>query len=268
MKKMFIFGGSKGIGGVFTKQALNNCDVTLFSRTNPYSFDVNFIESDFCKDEFYSTLKEKLKLKDSKKIDHLVFFLKYRGSESGFDDFSGEIQVELIMVKNALDILETHLSDNATIVFVSSICGSLIAKNQPLGYHVAKAGLEQIVRFYALNLAKRGIRVNAVAPSLTLKPENEEFYKNEEELSNLYKMLSPLGRMGRSEDVCEAIWFLLKSSFVNGQILRVDGGVSIQEYETLVRNIAEFYNKAPLQKSNNKGNTMKNTKFSAGGGGK
>ncbi|PZT48638.1 3-oxoacyl-ACP reductase [Helicobacter valdiviensis] len=243
-KKMLIFGGSKGIGGVFTKQSLEKYDITLFSRTNPYSFNVNFIESDFCSDDFCRILNKISQ--DDDKIDYLVFFLKYRGGI--IDNFSGEIAVELTMVKNALEILETNLNENASIVFVSSICGSLIAKNQPLGYHVAKAGLEQITRYYALNFAKKGIRVNAVAPSLTLKPENEEFYNEQKGLVELYKMLSPLGRIGKSEDVCEVIEFLLNCSFVNGQIIRVDGGISIQEYETLVRSIAEFYNKAPLQK--------------------
>ncbi|MDE5602444.1 MAG: SDR family NAD(P)-dependent oxidoreductase, partial [Helicobacter sp.] len=86
MKKMLIFGGSKGIGGVFTKQSLGKYDITLLSRSNPYSFPVRFIESDFCRDDFCETLKTLSK--DSKKIDYLVFFLKYRG---GFtDEFSGE----------------------------------------------------------------------------------------------------------------------------------------------------------------------------------
>ena len=248
-KNLFVFGGSKGIGGVFTKNILaqNSYDVTLFSRSNPYKFDVDFREVDFCKQsDFISVLKDCAKKKE--KIHSLVFFLKYRGSDLDITSWEGEILVELETIKNTLEILDAYLVYGASIVFTSSVVGGgLITINQPIEYHVAKAGLEQMVRYYAVNLGKRNIRVNAVAPSLTLKPENMEFYNNQKRLVELYCNLNPLGKMGRAEDIVEVILFLMKVKFMTGQILRVDGGVSLQEYEWAAREIAAFYNGEDLQ---------------------
>ncbi|EFR48144.1 SDR family NAD(P)-dependent oxidoreductase [Helicobacter canadensis] len=247
-KNLFVFGGSKGIGSVFTRELSKKgkYNVTLFARTNPNSIAVEFYSVDFChQDSFLKVLEEVAKIKG--KIDHMVFFLKFRGNKF-MDSWEGEIRVELDTIKNVMEILDVYLSDDSSIVFVSSLCGSLISLNQSIGYHMAKAGLEQMARYYAVKLGFRGIRVNVVAPTLTLKPENEEFYNQETELTALYSRISPLGRIAKSEDVCEVINFLLDVKFMTGQILRVDGGISLQEYESLFRDVVEEYLNRNLQK--------------------
>ena len=244
-KNLWIFGGSKGIGGVFTKRVLDSGEynISLFSRSNPYGFS-GFMAVDFIKkDSFLCELKKRVQ--EVGKIHHLVFFLKYRGGAK--DALSGEVAVEIETFKNVIESTSSVLEHGASIVLVSSMCGSLIARNQGVEYHLAKAALEQMARFYAVRLGSKNIRVNVVAPTLTLKPENMLFYQQQKELVKLYSSLSPLGRIATSEDVCEVIEFLMRVKFMTGQVLRVDGGVSLQEYEGLARDLVQKYLQKDLQ---------------------
>jgi len=108
-----------------------------------------------------------------------------------------------------------HLSSGAAIVAISSVNAHIVAPWLP-AYSAAKAGLEGLVRQLAIELAPRGIRVNAVAPgAITDDPTfSAEGY--------------PLGRVGRPDEVARAIHFLGTdaSSFCTASVLVVDGGLS------------------------------------------
>ncbi|MGB2824710.1 MAG: SDR family oxidoreductase, partial [Phycisphaerae bacterium] len=85
-------------------------------------------------------------------------------------------------------------------------------------YHLSKRMLFSITRMLALELAPR-IKVNAVAPGLVLPPVGRG-----EEFLAAHAHTNPLGRHGRAEDVTDAVLFLLRNSFVTGQVVYVDGG--------------------------------------------
>jgi len=85
-------------------------------------------------------------------------------------------------------------------------------------YHLSKRMLLTLTRMLALELAP-DIVVNAVAPGLILPPAGE----GEEYLKKLAHC-SPLNRHGDPQDVAEAILFLLRSRFITGQVIYVDGG--------------------------------------------
>jgi NAD(P)-dependent dehydrogenase (short-subunit alcohol dehydrogenase family) len=85
-------------------------------------------------------------------------------------------------------------------------------------YHLSKRMLLTLTRMMALSFAPR-IRVNAIAPGPILPPPG----KNREYLKRVAAE-NPLGRTGSTEDIAEAVLFLLKSTFITGQILYVDGG--------------------------------------------
>lgn len=85
-------------------------------------------------------------------------------------------------------------------------------------YHLSKRMLMTLTSMLALELAP-SIRVNAVAPGLILPPEGQsEAYLKELAGTN------PLGSYGGPEDIVEAVLFLIRSDFVTGQIIYVDGG--------------------------------------------
>ena len=89
-------------------------------------------------------------------------------------------------------------------------------------YHLSKRMLFTLTRMMAIEYAPR-IRVNAVAPGLILPPPGEDE-------SYLQKMASsnPLQKVGEVTDVTEAVLFLLRSEFVTGQVVFVDGGFHLK----------------------------------------
>lgn len=99
-----------------------------------------------------------------------------------------------------------------------------------------------MVRYYAVTLGPRRIRVNSVSPGTVLKDESKDFYLKNEQLYNLYKGIIPLGRMGTAEEVANVVAFLCssKASFITGQNIVVDGGLSLIWQETLARKVASL----------------------------
>ena len=85
---------------------------------------------------------------------------------------------------------------------------------------LTKGGLAAATKSLAIEYAKHGIRVNAVAPGVIKSPMNP--VATHDSLAALH----PVGRMGEISDIVEAILYLESASFVTGEILHVDGGQS------------------------------------------
>ena len=92
-----------------------------------------------------------------------------------------------------------------------------------LVYSVAKAGLAALTRSLALELAP-AVRVNAVAPGAIAWPEDGQFPPPER---GRIVGTTPLARLGKPEEIAQAVHFLACAPFVTGQILAVDGGRSV-----------------------------------------
>jgi NAD(P)-dependent dehydrogenase (short-subunit alcohol dehydrogenase family) len=171
------------------------------------------------------------------KLRNLIFFQRYRDDE---DDWHGEIETSLTGTKNVIDLAVSHFEpSNGSIVIVSSVIAYLVAKNIPLSYHLGKAGLNQLVRYYAVILGQRGIRVNTVSPGTVLKEESKNFFLKNKKLLAVYRRMVPLGRLGTAEEVVKTVMFLCSdsASFITGQNIVIDGGLSLQWQEALVRDL-------------------------------
>ncbi|WP_027718920.1 3-oxoacyl-ACP reductase FabG [Desulfovirgula thermocuniculi] len=93
-------------------------------------------------------------------------------------------------------------------------------------YAATKAGVIGMTRSWAKELGRKGIRVNAVAPGFIM---TEMTARVPEKILELMKEKTPLGRLGQPRDVAAAYLFLAsdEASFINGQVLGVDGGLVI-----------------------------------------
>ena len=85
---------------------------------------------------------------------------------------------------------------------------------------MTKGGLNAATKSLAIEYAKKGVRVNAVAPGVMKTPMHAP------ETHEFLAKLHPVGRMGEIQDIVDAIMFLENAPFVTGEILHVDGGQS------------------------------------------
>jgi NAD(P)-dependent dehydrogenase (short-subunit alcohol dehydrogenase family) len=116
----------------------------------------------------------------------------------------------------------------ASVIHVGSVAG-LVALPTGIAYGVAKAGLAQAARTLALEWARDNIRVNTVAPWYTRTPLVEPVLARPEALAAILAR-TPLGRIAEPHEVATAVAFLAlpAASYITGQCLAVDGGMSIQ----------------------------------------
>lgn len=100
-------------------------------------------------------------------------------------------------------------------------------------YAAAKGGVNALTQQTAVELAPHGIRVNAVAPGTIMTPLNEKVFRehpNPDELIATWNRAHPIGRFGQPEEVAELVAFLAsdRSSFITGDIIRIDGGLVVR----------------------------------------
>src|SRR5262245_47942503 len=123
---------------------------------------------------------------------------------------------------------ELRAAGDASVIHVGSI-GGLVGLPTGVAYAAAKAGLTQAARTLALEWARDGIRVNTVAPWYTRTSLVEPVLSRPEALSAILGR-TPLGRIAEPHEVAAVIAFLATpaASYVTGQCIAVDGGMSIQ----------------------------------------
>jgi len=246
MTHSLVIGGTKGLGRVVARQLAQRGDtVSVLGRSELAAEDLkagrirSFRADINDKDAVTPALDEIVEANGA--LNYCVFLQRYRGKD---DDWAGELQTTLTATKNIVDHIAGRFSANGDngIVMVSSVFAKYVGEGQALSYHVAKAGLDQMMRYYALNLGAKKIRVNGITPFTFLKEESKSFYLGNKPLVELYESIVPLGRMATTEDSASVIVFLCSPSagFVTGQNITVDGGLSLAWPESLARRLKQI----------------------------
>lgn len=224
MKHYVIVGGSSGIGLAIVKLLAENNHCIVLSRNALVLENVKHFNYDVLSDT--NTTVEL-----PNQIDGFVYCpgsitLKpfARLTEQ---DFINEYKINVLGAVKTLQMILPSLkkSPAASIVLFSTVA---VQTGMPFHASIAaaKGGIEGLTRSLAAELAPN-IRVNALAPSLTNTPLAEKLLSSPEKIEASNKR-HPLGRVGTPADLAAAAIFLLSdtSSWITGQILAVDGGMS------------------------------------------
>jgi NAD(P)-dependent dehydrogenase (short-subunit alcohol dehydrogenase family) len=156
-----------------------------------------------------------------------------RAQPKAFEDVTEEdwdamldlnLRQQFLVAKAALPILENN---NSALTYIGSINGWLSSPRQ-VPYGAAKAGVASLTRSLAVDYARRGVRVNAVCPSVALTPRLRAFLDETGRLAQFEDSI-PIGRASDPEEVAQMAVFVSSplASYVTGQVLLVDGGASV-----------------------------------------
>jgi NAD(P)-dependent dehydrogenase (short-subunit alcohol dehydrogenase family) len=166
-------------------------------------------------------------------LSALVAVQRFRGHGSVWE---GELETSVRATRAAIEGLAPRFAaGGGSIVLGGSVASRFVAPEQPVGYHVAKAALRQMARYYAVVLGPRGIRVNVVSPAAMIKSDAGR--ATPRPLRALYGRVIPLGRAPSTEDVAQAVVFLCgpRAALITGQDLVIDGGLSLLTHEALAK---------------------------------
>lgn len=225
MKNILLIGGSYGIGAAIASQLLNEANVIIASRTNENLPEgTTHVSFDAVNDSIADVT-----LPDT--IDGLVYCpgsinLK-PFSMLKPEAFLEDLQLNFLALVQILKDLYPKLksSEQASVVVFSTV-----AVKVGMPFHTSVAAAKGALEGFSKSLAAEWaptIRVNVIAPSLTDTPLAKRLLGNDKKKEKMDER-HPLKRVGEAKDIANMATFLLseKSSWMTGQVLGVDGGMS------------------------------------------
>ena len=159
-------------------------------------------------------------------IDALVnnagIFITKRFTDYTADDFrslvSTNLEGFLYLTQLAVKQMLAQKTGGSIVTITAALARNPIRGVTAAVPMITKGGLETITQHLAMEYAKDGIRVNAVAPGVVYTPMHRETPKD------VMESLSPMGRPSTVKDITDAVMYLTDAATVTGDILYVDGG--------------------------------------------
>ncbi|WP_026505579.1 SDR family NAD(P)-dependent oxidoreductase [Butyrivibrio sp. NC3005] len=249
-KTAIITGGSRGIGAALTKKlGENGYNVVINYRSESskalsdniakeleetYGVETLVVRADVSKYEDCENLVKAAVERFGDNIDVLVNNAGITNNSNWIDikreDYERLIATNLMsflhMTHLVLPHMVNHCSDKqqCNIINIASI-GGLIGVINQADYCASKAGVIGLTRGLALEYAKKGIRVNAIAPGMIMTDMLRGV--NQDELKALAGTI-PQGFIGDVSDISGAMDYLLKAPYMTGQVISPNGGIVLQ----------------------------------------
>jgi NAD(P)-dependent dehydrogenase (short-subunit alcohol dehydrogenase family) len=195
---------------------------------------VKCVYNDATNPETFSSMVENV-VQDAGRIDVLVnnFGTSNPGKDLDFSNtdpkiFLDTVNLNLRSVFMASQAAAKHMaaSGGGSIINISSV-GGLVPDISQVAYGTSKAAINYLTKLIAVQEAKHHIRCNAVLPGMTATEAVEQHLSDE--FRNLFLRHIPLGRIGFSEEIAEAVCYFASdaSAYTTGQILAVSGGFGL-----------------------------------------
>ena len=241
-KVILVTASTRGIGlGIVKKCAEEGARVYMAARDLERAQEiastlrgVKCVYNDATKSETFSSMVEEV-IRDADRIDVLVnnFGTSNPGKDLDFANtdpqvFLDTVNLNLRSVFLASQAAARYMAElgGGSIINISSV-GGLVPDISQVAYGTSKAAINYLTKLIAVQEAKHRIRCNAVLPGMTATEAVETHLS--EDFRNLFMKHIPLGRMGLTEEIAEAVCYFAgdASAYTTGQILTVSGGFGL-----------------------------------------
>ena len=251
-KTAVVTGASSGIGqAIAIRLAQEGCNITINYRSDLEGAKATEAEAQKLAEAAGQTIQTLIVQADvSKESDILALMEKTNEKWGSFDILvnNAGIQIEAESHKVETDAFDKVISVNlrgaylcareavqqflkqeraGVIINVSSV-HEVIPRPFYISYSISKGGMGNMTRTLALEYARSGIRVNAIAPGATETPINSEWVDDPDKEAEVNRHI-PMGRPGTPEEMAAATAFLVsdEATYITGQTLYIDGGLTL-----------------------------------------
>ncbi len=236
-KKALVTGGTKGIGlAIANELASLGADVLVIARKDPGNlFDgknILVLEGDITDAPFHETIVQHIQSQWGQ-LDILVnnvgTNIRKKMIDYSAEEYRKLFEVNLFsmmdLTKNIFPLLKN--SGQASVINIASVAGSFDIQSGP-PYGMTKAAIIHMTKNLAVEWAPFHIRVNTVSPWYIQTPLTASVLSQPERLEKIIAR-TPMNRVGQPEEVAGIVAFLAmeKSSYITGQNIMVDGGMSV-----------------------------------------
>jgi NAD(P)-dependent dehydrogenase (short-subunit alcohol dehydrogenase family) len=234
--KALITGATRGLGRAVAEALLKaGCHVTITGSSEKTGWWTSKLNCNYIPVDFYdkNQTEEFLKLLTGEMFNLVVnnvgVFDNTPIDQLKLEDWDRVLHINLTLSLQIIQAtsLNMKILNNCRIVNIASIA-AFVNRTSTSAYGVSKAGIVALTRTAALDLSIYGVLVNCICPGY-IETDMMKLLNDEKRQSLISKV--PLGRFCQPEEITSSVLFLLseENTFITGQTLIIDGGVTIQQ---------------------------------------